>query len=208
MRPHDIVSFQQGTFAPFAFLGDRFMGLSLAGTNGLRLPNWFLLRQPLTAILIVPTLGLLLQRYSVYDAMNNTSGMNGFGLDSDPSDLYWKGLESRLSGVLAAAFFVAFFLGAGSIPFFDPTSILALAESRLGEGMPSALWLVIEAGVFVAKILGVLLVASLLHRSTGRARSDQALHTMTRRLIPLAWANLLLLGALSLLSSSAAPGLS
>jgi NADH:ubiquinone oxidoreductase subunit H len=203
LRPHDVVLFQQGTFAPLDLFGDRLMGISLAGLDAFRLPNWFILRQPLTAILIVPTLGLLLQRYSVYDTMNNTSGMSGFGLDSDPSDLYWMGIESRLSSVLAAALFVALFLGAGAIPFLDPAEGLARAQSLLGEGVPSALLFMVEASVFGFKVLVVLYAASLLRRSTGRARTDQSLHTMTRRLIPLAWANLLLLSALSLLSSSA-----
>lgn len=207
LRPHDIVSFQNGTFAPLSMFGGEFMGMSVPALDAFRLPNWFLLRQPLTAILIVPTLGLLLQRYSVYDAMNNSSGMSGFGLDSDPSDLYWTRLESRLSLVLAAAIFVALFLGAGSIPFFDSSELLIRAKPLLGVGVPSALLLMVEAGVFVAKALLVLFLASLLRRSTGRARADQSLHTMTRRLIPLAWANLLLLSALSLFSSSAADAL-
>jgi NADH:ubiquinone oxidoreductase subunit H len=202
LRPHDIVAFQQGTFAPLDFLGDRFMGISLSGLDAFRLPNWFILRQPLTAILILPTLGLLLQRHSVYDTISNTSGMSGFGLDSDPSDLYWMGIESRLSSVLAAALFVSLFLGAGAIPFFEPTAILDKAQSLLGAGVPSALFFVFEAGVFATKVIVVLALASLLRRATGRARTDQSLHAMTRRLIPLAWANLLLLSALSLLSST------
>jgi NADH:ubiquinone oxidoreductase subunit H len=201
LRPHDIVLVQQGTFAPLDFLGGRFMGVSLSALDAFRLPNWFVLRQPLTAILIVPTLGLLLQRYSVYDTMNNTSGMSGFGLDSDPSDRYWTGIESRLSSILAAAIFVSLFLGAGAIPYFEPSGILDRAQSLLGVGVPSALLFVFEASVFVAKVLVVLCLASLLRRTAGRARTDQSLETMTRRLIPLAWANLLLLSALSLLSS-------
>jgi len=201
LRPHDIVLAQQGTFAPFEFLGDQFFGLNSMGLNRFRLPNWFLLRQPLTAILIIPTLGILLQRYSVFDTMNNTAGMSGLGLDSDPSDLYWMGIEARLSSVLAVALFVAFFLGAGSIPYFDPSILMGKIEPILGEGFPAALLLLAEAGVFVAKMLFVLYWASILRRSTGRARTDQSLETMTRRLIPLAWANLLLASALSLLSA-------
>lgn len=208
MRPHDIVVHQQGTFSPFLVLegwsGKDFSGVLATLFERFRLPNWFALRQPLTAILIVPTLGLLLQRYSVYDTMNNTSGMSGFGLDADPSDGYWTGLESRLSSVLAAALFVALFLGAGAIPYFDPSGLLASAEPFFGTGVPAALLCLVEAAVFVAKVLAVLFLASILRRATGRARTDQSLHTMTRRLIPLAWANLLLLSALSLSSAGAA----
>jgi NADH-quinone oxidoreductase subunit H len=202
LRPHDLVLFQQGSFAPLAFLGERFMGVNLEGVDRLRLPNWFLLRQPLTALLVVPTLGLLLQRESVYDATNDTSGMSGFGLDANPGDLYWLALESRLSAILAASLFVSLFLGAGAIPYFDPSELLMRAGPLLGEGLPAILLFVVEAAVFTGKLLLVLYLASLLRRSTGRARPDQSLRTMTRRLIPLAWANLLLLSALSLLSSS------
>jgi NADH:ubiquinone oxidoreductase subunit H len=207
LRPFDLVLFQQGSFAPLALLGDGFMGVPSAGLEALRVPNWFVFRQPLTAILIIPTLGLLLQRNSVFDTLNNTSGMSGFGLDSDPNDLYWMGVESRLSAVLAAAIFVTFFLGAGSVPYFDPHPLLAALEPILGQGFPALLLAGFEFSVFGAKLLLVLLIASLLRRSTGRARSDQALQLMTRRLIPLAWANLLLLSALSLLSGPAAEGL-
>jgi NADH:ubiquinone oxidoreductase subunit H len=218
LRPHDLVAFQQGTFAPLALLAEAFLsdaaggsgrvvGLDLGALESIRIPNWFVLRQPLTAILIVPTLGLLLQRYSVYDTMSNTSGMSGFGLDSDTSDLSWMGIESRLSSVLAAAIFVAFFLGAGSIPYFDARPLLALAQPWLGDGLPAALLVVAEAGVFAVKMLAVLYLASHLRRAAGRARTDQSLHTMTRRLMPLAWANLLLISALSLLESQASAAL-
>ena len=207
LRPHDLVLDQQGTFAPLAFLSDRFIGAAATTLEAFRLPNWFVFRQPLTALLIVPTLGLLLQRYSVHVAMHDTSGMSGIGLDSDPSDVYWRGLESRLASLLAAVFFVAFFLGAGSIPYFDPTASLETARATIGVGVPAALWLLVEAGVFVAKVGVVLHLGSLLRRSTGRARTDQSLRTMTRRLIPLAWANLLLVSAVSMLGSSGAEAL-
>jgi NADH:ubiquinone oxidoreductase subunit H len=207
LRPFDFVLYQQGSFAPLALLGDEFMGFRVAGLEAFRLPNWFLFRQPLTAILVVPTLGLLLQRHSVYGGSNNTSGMSGFGLDSDPGDLYWMGLESRLSAILAGAIFVAFFLGGSAIPYFDPAPLLERAAPLLGQGFPAFLLAVLQFSIFGVKLLAVLALASLLRRSTGRARTDQSLRTMTRRLIPLAWANLLLLSALSLLSDPVLEGL-
>jgi len=205
LRLHDVVLMQQGSFAPLGLFVDGFFGIEAGMLDRLRLPNWFLFRQPLTAILIVPTLGLLLQRYSVYDTTNNTSGLSGIGVDADPSDLYWMGLESRLSTVLAAALFVALFLGAGGLPYFDLGRVVPLAGRFLGEGVPSFLLLIVEIGVFMAKLFFVLHLGTLLRRTTGRARTDQSLQTMTRRLIPLAWANLLLLSALYLLSSGFPP---
>ena len=199
---HDLLLVQQGSFSPLAFVVRLFspLDLNLDVIAAIRLPNWFLFSQPLTAILIVPTLGLLFQRDLLRDAMAGTSRISGFGIDSDPSDLYWARLEARLSAVLAAALFVAMFLGAGGLPFVDTSGIVPRLVPLFGEVVPSVLLVGFEVAVFAGKLIGVLFMSSLLRRSTGSARADQSLRMMTRRLIPLAWANLLLLSALSLLS--------
>ncbi|MEE8165614.1 MAG: NADH-quinone oxidoreductase subunit H [Myxococcota bacterium] len=210
LRLHDMVLVQQGSYPPLAFVVRLFsqLDLNLDVIAAIRLPNWFLFSQPLTAILIVPTLNLLFQRDMLSDAMAGTSGLTGFGIDSDPSDLYWAGLEARLSTVLAAALFVALFLGAGGLPFFDTSGIVLRLAPLFGEALPALLLVGFEVAVFAGKLIGVLFLASLLRRSTGSARADQSMRTMTRRLIPLAWANLLLLSTLSLLRGPVGEALS
>jgi len=53
-------------------------------------------------------------------------------------------------------------------------------------------------GSFVMKMLVVLAFSARLARIMASARDDRALRLATRRLMPLAWANLLLVAALSL----------
>jgi NADH:ubiquinone oxidoreductase subunit H len=210
LRLHDMLLVQQGSYSPLAFLVRLFsqLGLNLDLLAAIRLPNWFAFSQPLTALLIVPTLSLLFQRDLLGDAMAGTTGISGFGIDSDPSDLYWARLEARLSMVLAAALFVALFLGAGGLPFFDLSGIVLRLAPFFGEVVPCLLLVGFEVAVFAAKLIGVLFLATLLRRSTASARADQSLRAMTRRLIPLAWANLLLLSALSLLEGPVGEALS
>jgi len=210
LRLHDMLLVQQESYSPLAFLVRLFaqLDLNLELMAAIRLPNWFAFSQPLTAILIVPTLALLFQRDLLGDAMAGTSGISGFGIDSDPSDLYWARLEARLSMVLAAALFVALFLGAGGLPFFDGPGIALRLVPLFGEFVPRLLLVGLEVAVFAGKLIGVLFLVTLLRRSTGSARADQSLRVMTRRLIPLASANLLLLSALSLLEGSIGEALS
>lgn len=208
LRIHEIVLLQQADFAPLAFLAPRLGSLGIEGVEALRLPGWLVFRQPLTALLAVPALGILLRRPCLPDALvGGGSWISGFGLDADPQELYWLRLDVRLSRVLAAAIFVTLFLGAGGIPYLDVTGLMARLSPMLGVSLPALLFFGLEVGVFAAKLGAVLLGASLVDRSLAAARSDQTLQRMTRRLMPLAWANLLLVCALTLLADALAGGL-
>jgi NADH:ubiquinone oxidoreductase subunit H len=129
-------------------------------------------------------------------------GASGFGLDDDPADLYWGRLEVRLAKVLAASLFVSLFLGAGAIPFVRASAVVDLLEPFVGPMLPALLGVMIQIAVFVFKLMVVLVLASLLRRATATLRDDQWIEIVNFRLFPLAWANLLLMSAMSLYSSS------
>jgi NADH:ubiquinone oxidoreductase subunit H len=192
LRFSEIAIAQAGSFAPFDLFG-------LFG--GLRLPNWFLFRQPLTAMLAVPTFALLLSRSLLLDGRGQSSGPTGYGLDADPSFAYGARLEARVAEILAAALFVTLFLGGSGLPFLDARPILGPAQALLGSGLPALLFFFFEVSVFVGKLVFVLFAIQVFRRTTGSLRIDQSLEIVTRRLLPLAWANLLLLAALSLMRS-------
>ena len=65
----------------------------------------------------------------------------------------------------------------------------------------------VESGVFLLKLVLVIALASRLRAASAVPRSDQWMHETLRRLVPLAWANLLLLAALwQLALGSEGPG--
>jgi len=194
LRLADLVADQRGTFAPLASWAP---GLDL-----LRLPGWMCFRQPLTALLFVPALGLLLRRPLARDARAGTVGLAGFGLDDDPRGERAGRQEARLATVLGAALFVAVFLGAGAIPYLDSGQVVAGLAPYAGEVVPGLAMVVVESGVFLAKMVLVLAVAARLRAATAVLREDQVLGLTMRRLMPLAWANLLLLAALGQLGRS------
>jgi NADH:ubiquinone oxidoreductase subunit H len=104
--------------------------------------------------------------------------------------------------VLAASLFVVLFLGAGALPYVDSTRIAGALEPFVGEFVPGVLLIAIESGVFLAKLGLVFAVASKLRDASARLRDDQWLRLATRRLAPIAWANLLLVAALRQLSAT------
>lgn len=202
LRLHDIVFAQQQTFLPFAWLPNPMEGEAFEVVRNWRWPDWNLFVQPLTAALFVPALAGLTRRPWIYDAAVGSMGTSGFGLDSDPEDLYWGRIEMRLSRVLAASLFVSLFLGAGAIPFVQASAIVDLLEPVVGLFLPAILGVMIQIAVFVLKLMLVLVLASLLRRATATLRDDQWIEIVIFRLFPLAWANLLLMSAISLLSNS------
>jgi NADH:ubiquinone oxidoreductase subunit H len=206
LRLHDIVFAQQQTFSPFSLLPTSLEGEIFESVRGWRWPGWNLFTQPLTALLFIPALVGLIRRPWVHDAAAGSMGTSGFGLDSDPEDLYWGRLDARLSKVLAASLFVSLFLGAGAIPFVPASAIVRLLEPFVGFELPALLGVMIQIGVFAGKLTVVLVLASLLRRATAILRDDQWIEVVMFRLFPLAWANLLLMSAVSLLVSSTGGG--
>ncbi len=161
-------------------------------------PAWNLFVQPITALLFLPAMMLWTASPRVDDPVTGSVDVVGAGLDADPQDLYWTRLEARASSVLAAGLFVTLFLGAGGIPFFDPHAFVARLSPFFGEGVPAALVTLLGLGSFVAKLLVALAISNGLARSLARARDDRSLQLAMRRLMPLAWANLMLVAALTL----------
>jgi NADH:ubiquinone oxidoreductase subunit H len=205
-RLQDIVSFQQATFAPLFWLPESFEGetidLSRAAdvARALRWPRWNLFVQPLTAILFLPAVYSMTRRPWVGDAMTGSVGAAGFGLDSDPVSLYWHRLEVRLGEIFAAALFVSLFLGAGAIPFLPALEIVESIEPLVGFALPAFLVVVLSISVFFGKLVIVLMISASIRRSTANLRPDQQTRRVAFRLLPLAWANLLLVSAMTLLS--------
>jgi len=202
LRLHDIVFAQQATFAPLSWLPAPVGSDAFEFARSWRWPNWNLFAQPLTALLFVPTVENLVHRPWARDPMSGSTAASGFGIDDDPVDLYWARFESRLARVLAASLFVALFLGAGAIPFVPASAVVDLFEPMIGFALPALLGVGIQVGAFLAKTLIVLAVISFIRNATAVMRDDQWIGIITLRLLPLAWANLLLMSALTLLSGS------
>jgi NADH:ubiquinone oxidoreductase subunit H len=210
LRLHAIAMDQQGLFAPFAPLAQLAAvdaaGPAAAFAEALRLPAWFVFRQPLTALLFVPVLGLLTRRPLALDPVGGSVRLSAFGHDDDPGELYWARAEERLAAVLGAALFVALFLGAGAIPYLPSERLVAPLVPLFGVGLPALLASAIELAVFVAKLSLVLALVARAARATPSLRDDQWIRIVTRRMLPLAWANLLLVAALALLAETARRG--
>ena len=206
LRLHEIVADQQGSFAPFAMLTAWLAGgtsSSESGSAAARLarihgPAWQLFRQPLTALLFVIVLGLLTRRPLAVDPIGGSVRLSAFGHDDDPGELYWARTEERLASVLFAALFVALFLGAGSIPFLPTASLVAPLVPFFGEGLPAILGSAAEIGVFVVKLTLALACVARASRRMASLRDDQWIRIVTRRILPLGWANLLLVAGVVL----------
>lgn len=210
LRLHGIVQDQAGLFTP-AVLVDALLhdaGLSELGAWAETpiWPAWHLFRQPLTALLFLPVLGLLSRRPLALDPIGSGVRLSAFGHDDDPGELYWARMEERLASVLLAALFVALFLGAGALPFVSAARIVAPLTPFYGEGLPALIAAAIEMAAFVAKTLGMLFVVARVSRSMPALRDDQWIRWVTRRLLPLAASNLLLVFAARLLLLGAAGG--
>jgi len=91
---------------------------------------------------------------------------------------------------------VALSLGAGEIPYLDSQRIVASLEPFAGQRLPALAGVALGSAVFLLKTVLVLAVAARLRAATALPRDDQMLAMTMRRLVPLAWANLLLLAAL------------
>jgi NADH:ubiquinone oxidoreductase subunit H len=205
-RLHELVFVQQETLAPLSWLPAQLSGTAFEAVRSWRWLGWNLFIQPLTALLFVFTLMSLTRRPWAYDAVAGGIGAAGFGLDNEPVDFYWGRLEARLARVLSASLFVSLFLGAGAIPFVSASAVVSLLAPFVGLELPSLLGVSIQIGAFVAKLMGVLAVASFLRRATATLRDDQWIDMVSSRLFPLAWANLLLVSAISLLSKPSLGG--
>ncbi|MBW2501195.1 MAG: NADH-quinone oxidoreductase subunit H [Deltaproteobacteria bacterium] len=204
LRIHDLVLAQRESFAPALWLARLAVGLGLAPDTSeslqrlgaLQLPAWLILRQPLTAILFVPAAAMCLRGAPALDTRVGSFGVTGVGLDDDPLEQQQDRLHARLSGVLGAALFVVFFLGAGSIPGLAPERVVTALEPFVGRVIPSLGMVLAESSAFFAKLVLVVALASRIRSASAALRGDQWMQETLRRLVPLAWANLLLLAAL------------
>jgi len=197
-RLQDIVSGQQSSFSPLFWIPSAWQGDVFDEIRGLRWPRWNVFVQPLTAVLFWAALHGLIRRPWLVSGETGSVGLAGFGLDHDPVDLYWGRLEARLARILAAALFVSLFLGAGAIPFLPMGEIVERLEPLVGFAFPAFLAVAIGIGVFFGKLVFVLIVDGWLHRSIATLRDDQRTRLVAFRLLPLAWANLLLVSTTSL----------
>lgn len=207
LRLHEIVLDQQRAIGPVVWLLSFAEGEWADTLRAWPLPAWNLFTQPLTAILFVPAISLLLGSARVDDPTTAAVGAAGLGLDSDPLDTYWSRLDARLSLGLAAALFVTLFLGGSSVPFVDFPRIVGSLEAGVGYGLPRFLLAALMLGSFLAKCVFVIAVVARCKRFAASARVDRSLRLVTRRLLPLAWANLLLVSALALWWAERAGGL-
>ncbi len=198
LRLHEIVADQQRPIIPLAWLGSQLGCDCATALQAWPLPAWNLFVQPITALLFAPAMALWTSVPRVDDPSSGSIGLAGLGLDADPTDLYWSGLDARLSNVLAAGLFVTLFLGAGAIPFVDPQHLVDYAAPYFGEGLPQLAVTGLYLGTFVIKLVAVLAVAARLGRIAATTRDDRAVRLATRRLMPIAWANLLLVAAITL----------
>lgn len=202
LRLHDLAFAQQRAFSPFAWLPDSLAGGVFEFVDAWPWPNWNLFAQPLTALLFIPAIVGLTARPWVEDAVSGHIATSGFGLDSDPADLYWGRVEARLARVLFVSLFVSLFLGAGAIPFVPAAAIVDFLEPFIGPALAAGLVAVVQIAAFSAKWLLVLVAASFLQRATATLRGEHWIEVVTARLWPLAGANLLLMSALMLLSDA------
>lgn len=206
LRLADLVWQQQQTFTPFAWLAATLFPSFEKTLSVISLPSWHLLTQPITALLFIPAMGFLTRRPVADDPVAGGFATSGFGFDADPADLYWGQAESRIALVLFASLFVALFLGAGQIPYLNSSELVAVMGEFVGDELPAIVIAGIEAHVFFVKLLFVLGLLMRIRRVTARIREDQWLRLVTRRLLPIAWANLLLVAAIALLSDSLGRG--
>lgn len=214
LRLHAIVADQQGSFAPFAMLAvwlasaDSGSGSGSAVTLLQRMhgPAWHVFRQPLTALLFVLVLGLLTRRPLAVDPIGGSVRLSAFGHDDDPAELYWARSEERLAAVLCAALFVALFLGAGSIPYLPTARLVGPLVPFFGEGLPAILGGAVEIGIFFVKLTLTLAGMARVSRRMVSLRDDQWIRIVTRRILPLGWANLLLVAGSVLMLDAARRG--
>jgi NADH:ubiquinone oxidoreductase subunit H len=178
LRIHDLVLAQRESFAPALWLARLAVGLGLAPEVSESLER------------------LCLRGAPALDTRVGTFGVTGVGLDDDPLEQQHDRLHARLAGVLGAALFVVFFLGAGSIPWLESERVVTALEPFVGPVIPSLGMVLAESGVFFAKLVLVVALAARIRAASAALRGDQWMQETLRRLVPLAWANLLLLAAL------------
>ncbi|MEO1934601.1 MAG: NADH-quinone oxidoreductase subunit H [Myxococcales bacterium] len=197
-RLQNIVAAQNSTFSPLFWLPKVLSGQVFDWIRDLRWPRWNIFVQPLTALLFWLALYGLTRRSWVANPETGSVCLAGFGLDHDPVDLYWGRLEARLARVFAAALFVSLFLGAGAIPFLRIGDVVDRLAPHVGFSLPAFLAVGIGIGVFFGKLVFVLIADGMFRRSMANLRDDQRTRLVAFRLLPLAWANLLLVSATSL----------
>ena len=206
LRLHDLVLQQQRGWVPLAGLSAQLEAPWLQVWEGAWFPAWNLFVQPLTALLFVPAIALWVASPRADDRSRGSVTLAGFGLDADPVALYWVKLEARLSGVVAAGLFVTFFLGGSSIPFLEPVRFVSMLSPFVGQGLPEFVWTGLQLGSFVVKLVLTIWFAGRLIDVSAEARDDRSLRFLTRRLMPLAWANLLLVAGMTIWWGGASGG--
>jgi NADH:ubiquinone oxidoreductase subunit H len=206
LRLQDLVLQQQQGWVPLAGLSAQLEVPWLQAWEGAWFPAWNVFVQPITALLFVPAIALWVASPRADDPSTGGVTLAGLGLDADPAALYWVRLEARLSRVVAAGLFVTLFLGGSSIPFLDPDRFLSVLSPFVGQGLPEFVWTGLQLGTFVVKLALTLWVAARLAEVSADARDDRALRFATRRLMPLAWANLLLVAGMTIWWGGASGG--
>ena len=206
LRLHEIVADQQGSFAPFAMLTAWVAGGAAGPESGSVTVLLERIHGPAWQLFLVFVLGLLTRRPLAVDPIGGSVRLSAFGHDDDPGELYWARTEERLASVLFAALFVALFLGAGSIPFLPTATLVAPLVPFFGEGLPAILGSGVEIGVFFVKLTLTLACVARASRRMASLRDDQWIRIVTRRILPLGWANLLLVAGVVLWLDAARMG--
>ena len=195
---HELVIDQQRVLWPLEALARVFGPEAAAGLEAWPLPAWNLFTQPLTALLFALAVALHVSSPRVDTPGSGAIGVAGLGLDGDTTDLYWIRAEARLATVFAGALFVTLFLGAGGLPFVELSRLVETALPYFGRGLPETVVTLLYIGVFATKLVFVLYLASRVSRLAASSRDDRSLRLTTRRLLPVAWANLLLVAGVTL----------
>ncbi len=198
LRIHDLVLDQQHSLWPVAGLARLFGPDVVARLEAWPVPAWNLFTQPLTAVLFAAAISLWVASPRADVPAAGAVGVAGLGLDGDATELYWIRVEARLASVFAAGLFVTLFLGAGGLPLLDPQGLVERAVPFVGRGVPEALVTLLHVAVFAGKLVLVLFLGAWVARTTATSRDDRSLRLATRRLLPVAWANLLLVAAIAL----------
>lgn len=198
LRLHDLVLDQQRMLWPVAGLARLFGPDVVARLEAWPVPAWNLFTQPLTAVLFAAAISLWVASPRADVPGAGAVGVAGLGLDGDATELYWIRVEARLASVFAGGLFVTLFLGAGGLPLFDPVGLVEHAVPFVGRGVPEALVTLLHVAVFSGKLVLVLFLGARVGRMTATSRDDRSLRLATRRLLPVAWANLLLVAAIAL----------
>lgn len=206
LRLHDLVVAQQRVLWPFEALVRLWGEPQMAWLEAWPLPAWNLFTQPLTALLFASAIALHVGSPRADAPGAGSISVAGLGLDADPTELYWIRVEARFATLFGGALFVALFLGGGGLPLVDPALGVERLTPFVGRAVSQAAFTLLYVGAFGAKLVLILYLASRAARLTAPSRDDRSLRLALRRLLPIAWANLLLVVGVTLWLDGAGVG--